>query len=164
MPFNPISGPYTNHIGSCIHPVTATVFLAVTFHPNGTGPFNLRIFRHYAPYTSPPELIEEWLQGGPESPGPFGFCTLECLPDGSLYIGVAGGVQSANSIVPAWQVVPGLCAPYTPGQAGPQGPKGDTGATGPQGPTGPAGGGSGLDTADRKALDWVKEWLGKLLT
>jgi hypothetical protein len=158
MSFTPFEGAYCNHIGSCVHPVDATVYLAVTFHPNGTGPFNLQVWKHAAPYTTPPILVRDWQQGQADSPGPFGFCTLECLPSGALYIGAAGGVQSASSIVPSYRIEPGLCAPFTAAQAGPQGPKGDTG---PVGPVGPAGGASGgLSPEDVEALRRLKAWLG----
>ncbi len=152
--FTPFEGHYCNHIGSCIHPVTSAIFMAVTFHPNGSGPYNLQIWRHAAPYTAPPELLKQWVQGGPESPGPFGFCTLECLPDGSLYIGASGGVQSASQIVPAYQVVPNMCAPFTPGQTGPQGPQG---VPGPQGPQGAPGSGGGLSADDQANLAWLAQ-------
>lgn len=153
MPFIPISGPYCNHIGSCIHPVDSTVFLAVTFHPNGQGPYNLQIWKHVAPYSTPPVLVRDWQQGQAESPGPFGYCNLECLPSGALYIAAAGGVQNASTIVPSYRIEAGLCTPFTPG-----------GVPGPQGPVGPAGSGGALDPNDRKALDWIKEWLGRLLS
>lgn len=163
MPFTPYEGPYSNHVGSCIHPIDGTVFLAVTFHPNGSGPFNLQIWKHVAPYSAPPVLVRDWQQGSPEAPGPFGYCSLECLPSGALYIAVVGGVISANTIQPAYRVEPGLCAPFTPPGVGPQGPKGDIGPAGPQGPQGPAGApgtGGGLDARYTEALERLCAWLG----
>jgi hypothetical protein len=164
MPFVPFEGPYSNHIGSCRHPVTGVIYMAVTFHPNGQGPYNLQIWAHDPPYNTAPVKIREWVQGGAESPGPFGYCTLECMFDGSLWIGVAGGVQSAGSIVPATRVEPNCCAPFQPqgaGQAGPAGPQGPKGDTGPAGPVGPAGGASGgLSPEDVEALRRLKAWLG----
>lgn len=69
--------------------------------------------------------------------------------------------------------IPGF-VPYPPagqGPAGPQGPQGATGPQGPAGPTGPqgpagpsgSGGGGELAADDRKALDWIKRWLGSLV-
>jgi len=161
--FTPFQGHYVNHIGSCIHPVTSAIFMAVTYHPGGSGPFNLQIYRHAAPYTAPPELLRQWTQGSPDAPGPFGFCTLECLPDGSLYIGAAVGAQSAGQIAASYHIEPNMCAPFTAGQTGPQGPKGDTG---PQGPPGPAGSGSGdaLSVTDRAALKWISDLRALLRT
>lgn len=154
MPFTPFAGPYTNHIGSTRHPVTGVIYMAVTFHPNGQGPYNLQIWAHDPPYTNPPTKIKEWIQGGAESPGPFGYCTLECMFDGSLWVGVAGGVQSASTIVPATIVVPNVCAPFQPqgvGQIGPQG------VPGPVGPAGPAGTGGALSPEDQANLAWLSQ-------
>ncbi len=137
MPFIPFEGPYSNHIGSCRHPVTGVVYMAVTFHPNGSGPYNLQIYAHDPPYTAPPNKIREWLQGGAESPGPFGYCTLECMFDGSLWIGAPGGVQSAGSVVPSWRVEPNCCAPF--------------------GPQGSGSGGSGLSPEDAANLAWLRD-------
>ena len=152
MPFIPFSGPYVNHIGSTRHPVTGVIYMAVTVHPNGTGPYNLAIYAHDPPYNTPPVKIREWLQGGPESPGPFGYCTLECMFDGSLWIGAPGGVQSASQVVPSWRVEPNCCAPFQPQSPGPTGPQGPIGMTGPAGPPGKDGasgsGGTPFHTAD----------------
>jgi hypothetical protein len=151
MPFLPFEGPYCNHIGSCIHPVNSTIYMAVTFHPNGSGPFNLQIWEVPPPYTTP-VLKRDWQQGSAEAPGPFGFCTLECLPSGAMWIGAPGGVVSANQIVPSTRVEPNMCTPFTPG--GVPGPKGDTG------PQGPAGAGGALAADDVEALRRLKVWLG----
>lgn len=160
MPFIPFTGHYVNHIGSTRHPVTGVIYMAVTYHPNGSGPFNLQIWAHDPPYNAKPVLVKEWSQGSPEAPGPFGFCTLECMFDGGLWIGAAGGVDSTSQIKASWIVLPNVCAPFQPqqgpqaGPAGPQGPKGDTG---PQGPAGPAGSGSGgAFEAVRQA---IRAWL-----
>ncbi len=165
MPFIPFEGPYSNHIGSCRHPVTGVIYMAVTFHPNGTGPYNLQIWAHDPPYQAQPVKIREWLQGGAESPGPFGYCTLECMFDGSLWIGAPGGVQSANQIVPSWRVEPNCCAPFqpqAPGPAGPPGKDGKDGAPGAQGDPGKDGtsGSAVLEAGDREALDRLRVWLG----
>lgn len=156
MPFMPFTGHYVNHIGSCRHPVTGVIYMAVTYHPNGQGPFNLQIWAHDPPYNQQPVKIKEWVQGSTEAPGPFGFCTLECMFDGGLWIGAAGGVDSTSQIKASWIVVPNMCAPFQPqgvGQAGPQGPQG---VPGPQGPAGADGSGSGAWEAVRQAL---RAWL-----
>lgn len=161
MPFTPFTGHYVNHLGSTMHP-NGTVYLAVTFHPNGQGPFNLQIWEHKPPYIGSPTLIRDWQQGTAEAPGPFGFCTLECLPNGGLYIGAAGGVDSISQIKASYRVEPNVCPPFNlaaqQGPAGPQGPKGDKGDPGPQGPAGPAGSGSGASPFEpvRQA---IKAWL-----
>jgi len=164
MPFIPFAGPYVNHIGSCIHPVDSTIYLAVTFHPNGQGPYNLQIWEHKVPYSAAPILVRNWEQGQPESPGPFGYCSLECLPNGALYIAAAGGVASASSIVPAFRIEPNMCAPFTPGGVpgprGPQGPQGPQGVPGPKGDKGDPGSGGVLSARYTDALNRLCVWLG----
>ena len=69
--FTPFEGKYTNHIGNCRHPVTGAIYKLVTFHPGGAGVFNLQIWEHKSPYTSPPTLIRQWVQGSADAPGPI---------------------------------------------------------------------------------------------
>jgi len=112
--FTVYEGKYTNHTSTCRHPVNSNIYKLVTFHPGGSGPFNLQIWEHKAPYTTPPTLIRQWLQGSADAPGPFGYGGIECLPDGSIYIDVAAGALTATDIQPSYRVEPGCCAPFTP--------------------------------------------------
>lgn len=127
MLFQPFEPSYSNHIGSCFHPIDGTVYMLVTWRLNGTGPFSLQIWKQPPPYTAQPTLTRTWKQGI-DTNGPFGYGAPLCLPDGGIHISIPVG-KNANQIEPSILIVPDVCAPFTPG-AGPQGPQGEPGAGG----------------------------------
>jgi len=103
---------YCNHVGSCMHP-NQTIYKLLTWRLNGAGPFSLQIWEHKPPYSAAPTLKRTWKQTI-DVPGPFGYGDPLCLPDGSLYIAIPGGVQTENQIQPSYRIEPGICDPYTP--------------------------------------------------
>lgn len=158
--FTPFEGHYSNHVASCMHPVTGAMYILVTFHPNGSGPFNLQVWEHLPPYTvNVPKLIKEWMQGS-DSVGPFAYGAIWCLPNGALHISVPVGADSASLIKPSVRIEQGVCPPYALGAGGVPGPQGPKGDTGPQGPAGAPGGGASLAPEDVEALRRLKVWLG----
>lgn len=114
--FSPFESSYSNHIGSCAHPVNSTVYMLVTWRLNGTGPFSLQVWEHPPPYTALPILKRSWKQGEKDQPvGPFGYGSLLCLPNGSLHIAIPQGPDNVNQIKPSIRIEPNMCAPFTPG-------------------------------------------------
>jgi hypothetical protein len=98
--------PYVNHIGSCTHP-NGTVFLLVT-HKVGNGQFNAEIYRDDPPHATKPALIHTFVFGGPA-----GFGTLECLPDGSLFVAIGAGLQTTEHVGGNRQIIPNMAQPWT---------------------------------------------------
>jgi len=85
--------PYVNHIGSCTHP-NGTVFLLVT-HKVGNGQLMQRSIATILRIPEAghrPYIRVRW---------PAGFGTLECLPDGSLF--VCYWRRSADNRACRWQ-------------------------------------------------------------
>jgi hypothetical protein len=83
------------------------VFLLVT-HKVGTGQFNAEIYRDDPPHTAKPILVHTFVFGGPA-----GFGTLECLPDGSLFVAIGAGLQSAEHVGSNRQIIPNMAQPWT---------------------------------------------------
>ena len=98
--------PYVNHIGSCTHP-NGMVFLLVT-HKVGTEQFNAEIYRDDPPHTNKPVMIHTFVFGGPA-----GFGTLECLPDGSLFVAIGAGLLTTEHVGGNRQILPNMAQPWT---------------------------------------------------
>lgn len=168
-PFIPFDTQYSAHTDVTIHPVTGVAYITVAFHPNNTGPFNCRVWSLAPPYTEPPTLIRDWTQGQ-YSVGPFGYGASVALPTGALLtvIPVAGNDPQVR---PSILVDVGASPAYPLG--GTTDPRVDAltarvavleqQVASIETELGTISQG-GLDTNDRKALDWVKDWLGRLLS
>jgi len=98
--------PYVNHIGSCTHP-NGTVFLLVT-HKVGNGQFNAEIYRDDPPHIKKPVIVHTFVFGGPA-----GFGTLECLPDGSLFVAIGAGLLTTEHVGGNRQILPNMAQPWT---------------------------------------------------
>jgi hypothetical protein len=98
--------PYVNHIGSCTHP-NGTVFLLVT-HKVGNGQFNAEIYRDDPPHVKKPVIVHTFVFGGPA-----GFGTLECLPDGSLFVAIGAGLLTTEHVGGNRQILPNMAQPWT---------------------------------------------------
>lgn len=146
---------------------------------SGTGakPRNLALFRKVlAPNADPTtnvwSLLKMW-QEGVDYDDASAAGTVSVLPNGTVHVVMSFGKRNAagQMTYQPWEAsIPRTFGPPIERPAGGQGPKGDKGDPGVPGPQGPKGdrgdagsGGGALDPNDRKALDWIKEWLGKLL-
>lgn len=171
--FKAIEGPYSEHIGGAFtHPITGAIFFLVTYRANSQGPYRLQVWEDTLPYGDP-KIIRDWATGTTESgPGPWGHGTCTWGFDGSLYVAVPGGVDS-SAVTPAIHVEPGLFPPYTPAVdlraieaeinrlqqiASLQQTRLNEFETA----LANAGQG-GLDAADKKALGWLRGFLGDLV-
>lgn len=112
--FKIISGPYSEHIGGAFtHPITGAIYFLVTYRANSQGPYRLQVWEDTLPYGDP-KPIRDWATGTTESgPGPWGHGTCTWGVDGSLYVAAPGGVDS-SAVTPAIHVEPNVFPPYVP--------------------------------------------------
>lgn len=81
----------------------------------------------------------------------------------TVYRGSGDEQATDRIVIPGYVPIAGGVGPQGPqGVPGPVGPQGVPGPTGPQGPPG-SGGSGGITTTDRRALDWLINWLKPLL-
>jgi hypothetical protein len=107
-----------------IHTTGYTGQLTVTAHPDGSTYWAIRRDRDNQGTGPQGKTLEirqrrpdgSWRDvrtyvGGRDFNGAIGACSLACLPDGSLIIGISAGIPEQNAVAQL-DVIPAGCAPY----------------------------------------------------
>jgi len=108
---------YTNHIDADVHPNGKSIYLAInkTESKNRVNYYNLKIVEVDRATRKVVRIIREYNQGV-QTPGPVGYCTVKCLPDGALFVGLAiTSTKDSSQVVAAIDIIENIIPVFTPG-------------------------------------------------
>lgn len=107
---------YTNHIDADVHPNGKSIYLAInkTENRDRLNYYNVKIVEVDRVTRKVVRIIREYNQGR-DTPGPMGYCTVRCLPDGALFIGLAiTSTKDTSQVVAAFDIIENIIPVFTP--------------------------------------------------
>lgn len=110
---------YTNHIDADVHPNGKLVYLAInkTENRDRLNYYNVKIVEVDRITRKLTRILREYNQGV-HTPGPVGYCTVKCLPDGGLFVGLAiTSIKDPTQVVAAFDIIENSIPVFTPGSA-----------------------------------------------
>jgi hypothetical protein len=105
---------YTNHIDMDVHPNGHTAYLIInkTENVNRKNFYNVKVVEIDIATRKVTRIIKEYVQDR-DSPGPMGYCSIKCLPNGSLLIGLSIAI-SDTVVIAALDSIDNSIPVFTP--------------------------------------------------